>query len=360
MTPQELAQLRLHQQQISRTKFKTPAQVVSWLGAIQAQDYAGAKWSVGLRLPDATDADIERAIADKHVIRSWPMRGTLHFVAPADLRWMLALLTPRIVASAALRHQRLELTGALFARSRKLFSKALQGGNLLTRDEMYDVLERAGISTANQRGYHLLWRAAQEGLICFGPMRGKQQTFVLLEDWVPAARKLERKEALAELARRYFIGHGPATLKDFVWWSGLKASEAKEGLELVASQLAQESVDGQAYWMARDLPALNPVSPTAHLLPGFDEYMLGYTNRGAALDPEHARKWLPSNGMFSPIVVIDGQVVGTWKRALKKKTLALTVSPFAPLNKASKQAIEAAAEPYGRFMGAPVALSISQ
>jgi hypothetical protein len=223
---------------------------------------------------------------------------------------------------------------------------------------MYEVLERARISTEGQRGYHVLWRMAQEGLLCFGPVQGKQQTFVLLEEWVPAARALERDEALAELARRYFTGHGPATLQDFVWWSGMKISDARAGLKLAASQLAQETVDGQVYWMPRDMPAVHPVSPTAYLLPGFDEYMLGYTDRSAALHPRHHPQIHPGgNGMFSSTLVIDGQVVGTWKRTLKKKAVIITASPFTPLSRAEKRAVTAAAQPYGRFLGLPVELS---
>ncbi|WP_224248905.1 winged helix DNA-binding domain-containing protein [Hyalangium gracile] len=354
---QQIAQYRLQQQQIARTRFKTPGQIVSWLGALQAQDYPGAKWSIGLRLPDTTDADVEQAIADGAIVRSWPMRGTLHIVAPEDLRWMLALLAPRNMESAALRHRQIGLTAARFSRSQKLFTKALQGGQALTRDELYAVLERARLSTDSQRGYHFLWRAAQEGLICFGPTRGKQQTFVLLDEWVPASRKLDREESLAELAMRYFTSHGPATLQDFLWWSGLKAAEARAALDSVSSRLEQVTVDGQEYWLARDLRAPRAASPTAYLLPGFDEYMLGYTDRGAVVAPEHRKKWLPTNGMFSPIVVIDGQVLGTWKRTLKKKALVVTVRSFVPLSKAQKRAVEAAAEPYGRFMGAPVELS---
>ena len=203
MTPQDIAQFRLYYQQIATTKFKEPSQVVSWLGAMQAQDYAGVKWSIGLRLPGATDADIERAIAAKTIIRTWPMRGTLHFVAPEDVRWMLALLTPRIIAQTAGRYRQLELDEAIFARSKELFAQALQGDKQLTRDEMQQLLEQANISTAGQRGYHILVRAAQDGLICFGAPSGKQQTFALLDEWAPQAKSLERDEALAELARRY-------------------------------------------------------------------------------------------------------------------------------------------------------------
>jgi hypothetical protein len=352
MTPQSIAQFRLYQQQIAATKFKTPGQVVAWLGALQAQDYPGAKWSIGLRLPDATDADIEQAIAAKTIVRSWPMRGTLHFMAAEDVRWLLALLTPRIIAQTAGRYRQLELDEATFARSKELFAQALQGGQQLTRDEMQQLLEQANISTAGQRGYHILCRSAQDGLICFGVPNGKQQTFTLLDEWVPPTKSLARDETLAELARRYFMSHGPAALRDLVWWSGLTVTDAKAGLETVKSQLSSENVAGQTYWMSPDTPVLADNSPAIYLLPGFDEYMLGYTDRSAILDSIHAPKIVPGkNGVFNPTIVIDGKVAGTWKRTFKKNTMLITLSPFTSLSQAQRRAISLAAERYARFMG---------
>jgi hypothetical protein len=358
MTPQDIAQYRLYQQQIAKTRFKAPSQVVSWLGAMQAQDYAAAKWAIGLRLPDATDADIEQAIAAKTIIRTWPMRGTLHFVAPEDARWLLALLTPRIIAQTAGRYRQLELDNAIFARSKEVFAKALQGGKQLTRDEMQQLLEQANISPSGQRGYHILCRSAQDGLICFGPPRGKQQTFTLLDEWAPPAKQLERDEALAELARRYFTGHGPATIPDFVWWSGLTVTDARAGLELVKAQLSQETVNGQTYWMSPDRPVGADDGPATYLLPGFDEYLLGYKDRTAVLEAVHAQKVTPgNNGIFNPIIVIEGRVVGTWKRTFKKDTVVIETTPFTPLSHAQSQAITVAAQHYGRYAGmSPVVL----
>lgn len=360
MTDFEIAHRRLHNQAITPADVATPGDVVKRLGAIQAQDYLGALWAVGLRMPRAAEADIERAIANREIIRTWPMRGTLHFVAPDDVRWMLALLTPRIIARAARRHEQLELDDSTFARSEVLFGKALQGGTSLTRAEMMDVLEQAGISTKGQRGYHILWRAAQRGLICFGPRQGKQDTFVWLDDWLPAGRPFSRDESLVELTRRYFTGHGPATIQDFMWWSGLRAADARAGLEMVESQLACQVVDDQTYWFSPSLSAPKAVSPTVHLLPGFDEYVLGYKDRDAVLDPAHAKKVVPGgNGMFKPIIVVDGRVVGIWKRAFKKGTLVFTHQPFNTLNKAETQAVAVAAERYGVFVNLPVALDFS-
>lgn len=354
----DIARQRLRNQSITPLACSTPGEVVRRLGAVQAQDYLGALWAVGLRLQQAVAADIEQAIASREIVRTWPMRGTLHFVAPEDARWMLALLAPRIVARAAGRHRQLELDEATFARSETLFAKALQGGQPLTRPALLDVLEQAGISTKGARGYHILWRAGQHGLICFGPRQGKQDTFVWLDDWLPQGKILSREEALAELAGRYFSGHGPATIQDFMWWSGLPAAEARAGLEMVEAQLAHEDVDGQTYWFSSAAFPSKDTSLTAYLLPPFDEYLLGYKDRSAVLDPAQAKKIVPgANGMFKPIIVIDGRVVGTWKRTLRKTKVLVQLEPFAPFSPAQMEAVVAAAEPYGRFLGLPVEIN---
>jgi len=229
MTLSDVARYRFSNQLIARQTARTPAEVVAWLGAMQAQDFLGAKWSVGLRALGVSDATVDQALADRTIVRTWPMRGTLHFVAPGDVRWMLALLASRVLAASKGRWQSLGLNDNIFAQSQKVFRQALHGGQL-TRNEMYQALERAKISTAGQRGYHLLWRNAQEGLICLDAPQGKQQTFVLLDEWVPPAKPLQREEALAKLVLRYFVSHGPATVKDFVWWSGLTGKTPRQVL----------------------------------------------------------------------------------------------------------------------------------
>jgi hypothetical protein len=280
------------------------------------------------------------------------MRGTLHFVAPADVRWMLKLLTPRVIANSARRHAQLALDEAIFSQSQDLFVKALQGGKQLTRAAMMALLDSAGIATTNQRGYHILGWAAQTGLISYGPMQGKEQTFVLLDEWAPPGKDLTRDEALAEVTLRYFTGHGPATLQDFMWWTGLVAADARAGLEMVKSQLAHQGVDGQIYWMPQTTPSGRNQTVDCVLLPGFDEYLLGYTDRRAVLDPRYSQRIQPGkNGMFSPTVVVDGQVVGTWKRRVKKDMVIVTSSPFTSFSAAQQQAIASAAERYVRFLG---------
>jgi len=361
MTGLDIAYRRLYNQSIAPAAFEQPGDVVKRLGALQAQDYLAALWAVGLRMEAATEQTIEQAICDRKIVRTWPMRGTLHFVAPEDVRWLLALLTPRVIAGAAQRRKQLELDKATLARAEALFASALQGGRQLSRPEMMALLEQNGIATAGQRGYHILWWAAQNGLICFGPRQGKQDTFVLLDEWLPESKSLSREAALAKLAHRYFTGHGPATIQDLMWWSGLPAADARASLELAASQLAYEVIDGQTYWFSPALPTPQAAAPTASLLPGFDEYLLGYRDRSAVLNPAHATKVVPGgNGIFKPIIVIDGRVVGTWKRSLRKTKVLLEFDPFEPLSPAQMAAAAAAAEPYGRFLGLPVEISHSR
>jgi hypothetical protein len=355
MLPRDIAHQRLINQQMAAPPHKKPCDVVAALGAIQAQDFLGALWAIGLRLQHATEADVKQAIADRTIIRTWPMRGTLHFVAAADVRWMLELLAPRIVAGSAGRYRQLELNTAIFLRGEKVFIKALLGGVALTRDQMYEQLERSRISTAGQRGIHILSRLAQEGLICFAAPAGKQPTFVLLDEWVPKAKRLERDEALAELARRYFTSRGPATLQDFAWWSGLKVSDARAGVEMVSSRLTQETIGGKAYWMPQNQRATSSAAMEVNLLPSFDEYLLAYKDRGASLDPRDAPKIVPGKGgMFLPTVIRDGRVEGTWRRTFKKNTVVITTNFFSSPKTRTTRALAGAAERYGHFLGVPL------
>jgi hypothetical protein len=353
-----ITQQRLYQQRLMQTTFKTPAEVVTWLGAVQAQDYLGSLWAVGQRTQTAVEADIEQAIADRTIVRTWPMRGTLHFVVPADVRWMLPLLTPRIVARNAQRlRTQFDLDEAVFARSKEVLWKALHGHQQLTRDAVYQALEAAQIPAARQRGLHILWRLAQDGVICCGPRAGKQPTFVLLDEWLPPARVLKRDEALAELARRYFTSHGPATVLDFAWWSGLSTTEARTALELAKPHLIHEASGDQVYWFSPHGSAATAISAAAYLLPAFDEFSVAYKDRSLLLDEARTGKVKPANNvLLGPIIVIKGHAVGAWKRTLQKKVLHITPHPFTPLTRAEGRAFAAATERYGTFLGREVVM----
>lgn len=350
-TRRSVAALRLANQQIAASACTTPAEVVSHLTAMQAQDYRGALWSIGLRIPNSTTAQVERAIADRQIVRTWPMRGTLHFVAADDVRWMLRLLTPRIVKGGIGRRRQIGLDDAAFARSRKAFEKALRDGQTLTRDEMYATLERAQIPAAGQRGYHILARLSQDGFLCFASQKGKQPTFALLDEWIPTSRTLERDESLAELAARYFRGHGPATVRDFAWWSGLTLGDARASVAMAASSLTEETIGGLTYLASRESTLVTSAARGLFLLPGFDELMLGYTDRSAALDTAHTRHVVPgNNGVFMPTIVSNGRVIGTWKAAVAKEKIVVTPTTFAALTRGEARALPAAAARYEKFV----------
>lgn len=348
---------RLIHQRLAGAQPVAPAAVVAGMGMLQAQDYLGALWAVGLRAQQVTQAGVEQALAQRQIVRTWPARGTLHFVAAPDVRWLLDLLAPRAIARSAGRFRQLELDEPTLARSRRLIARALQAGPALTREALYQVLEAGGVSPLGQRGIHILGRLAQEGLICFGARAGQQHTFVLLDEWVPAAESLPRELALAELARRYITSHGPATVLDFVWWSGLTTSDARAGLDLARPHLEPDLVAGQTYWRPRSKPAAGAASRSAHLLPAFDEYLVGYTDRTAVLDPRQVKQINAGGGMLSPVIVVGGQVAGTWKRTLRRGAVTVTPSWFAAPTPATVRAFTQAVRRYGRFLERPAEVS---
>lgn len=334
-----LATLRLAAQGIGGALFEHPVEVVRHLLAMQAQDFAGALWAVGLRTAAATEADVEQAIADRQIVRSWPQRGTLHLVAAEDLHWMLALTSARTVQSAAGRHRALGLTDADFAAAARIAETAI-GSGTLERGDLLAALDAGGVSTEGQRGAHLLLYLAVTGLTVFGPRVGKQHSFALLDGWAPSRRALDGDEALAELALRYLASHGPATDRDLAWWSSLTLTQVRRGIAAVAPQLERLTVDGTDHWHR---PGLTPAPAGVHALPGFDEYVLGYQDRSAQLGADWAARIVPGgNGMFLPTVVANGEIVGTWKRTGSVISTSGRTASFAR---------------YGRFLGTPVALA---
>lgn len=347
-----LAGLRLAAQHIAGAPFATPTEVVRHLLCLQAQDYPGALWAVGLRTNDAIAADVEQAIADREVVRSWPMRGTLHLAPAEDLGWMLQLTGQRIVASAAGRHRELGLDESHFARARSTAERLLGGGVVLTRAELLTAFASAGIDVSGQRGAHLLLALSAQGTLVFGPMDGKKPTFTLLEEWVRAPREVSGDEAIAEFVLRYFTGHGPATVRDFAWWSSLTLTDARRGLTIVEHELEAIDVEGTTYYHRA---GLEPIEPGVHALPGFDEYVLGYQNRSAQLSPEFATTIVPGgNGMFLSTIVVRGEIVGTWRRTATSKNVRVDTVPFASLSIADRRAFGRALDRYGNFIGLPV------
>jgi hypothetical protein len=354
----DISLLRLYNQKIIQSSFKIPAEVLSWLGAIQGQDYMGAKWSVGIRLPKATDLNIENAFIHKKILRTWLMRGTLHIVSAKDIEWMRKLVNQKIITGNARRYKELELDTSTFVKSNDLLVKFLQDKQPLDRKELLALLEKHGISTKGQRAAYILQRASYEGLICQTNTIRNSPNYVLSDNAIADTKAMTRDESIVELTKRYFTSRGPATLYDFVWWSGLTVTEAKVGLEANKAVLHQEVIGGQVYWLSSDNQPLAKIKAIVHLLPGFDEFLLGYKDRSASLDSTHNNYWCPGgNGMFFPFLVVDGQVIGTWKREFKKTFVSIEVKSFDSRKELQdNQDIVAAAGKFSKFVGMELAM----
>jgi Winged helix DNA-binding domain len=348
--PMIIAHHRLLQQQLTGTACTTPREIVRWLGAVQAQDYPMSKWAIGVRLPGSTEAAIEDALNRGEIVRTHLMRPTWHLVAAEDLRWLLALTAPHVKAAIASMDRLLGLDVATITRSQRLIGALLAKGHHLTRPELMAELAKAGFATHENRPAHLMYHAELEGLVCNGVQRGRHHTYALVDERIPSTPSLSRDEARAELARRYFLSHGPATVHDFAWWSGLPMADARAGLEAAKHLLVAEPVGTQILWH----PPTTSSSPThsLHLLPCFDEYTVSYKDRSAVIRPHHAPFAMTNNGIFRPIIVVDGQVVGIWKRTLSKNKLLLEPTFFENWDPAQEAALRVAAERYGQFLGA--------
>jgi hypothetical protein len=332
-TPHEVALLRLVAQRIAGPRLPAAADAVRLLTAAQGQDLPGALLSIALRTTSGDRGDVEAALTAGDVVRSWPMRGTLHLVAAEDLPWMIGLLGPRVLAGAPARRLQLGITDADIDKARVIAVDALCGGRQLTRAEVLAALADGGVEVTGQRGYHLLWYLSQSSTLCLGPMVDGEQRFVLMDEWIRTPRVLDPVEALAELAGRFFRGHGPAKVKELARWAGLRVTEARAGLAAVRDGLGHLDVDGVELFFDPATPdllaACRSVARGTFLLPGFDEFVLGYADRSAVLEPEFSGRIVPGgNGMFRPTVVHDGRIVGTWQWTGRGAKRTVTATPF--------------------------------
>jgi hypothetical protein len=346
----DIANARLINQQIERPIFKTVKDIVSWMGALQAQDYSMAKWAIGVRLPAATNQVVETAIHKGEIIRTHILRPTWHFISADDVYWMLALRAAPIKASLQARWKQLGLSESIMAKSNQIMENLLQGGKSLTREELLAELTKAGIPIDENRASHLLVVAELDGLLCSGAIKNGKLTYALLEERVPKANLPTREEALAKLAKKYFNSHGPATSPDFAWWSGLSLKDASRALEMVKRELTSETIESQTYWYPETQIQPLPGEGAAYLLPAYDEFLISYTDRRATLPGENFSKAVSNNGIFRPVIVAHGQVVGIWKRTVKKGKVLLETEFFQSPDRTVSALIKKAAKPYGHFV----------
>jgi hypothetical protein len=336
------------------------ASVVTWFGAMQAQDLASVSWSLGVRLPELTAEGVHAALERREAVRTWPMRGTVHLVPSRDARWMLDLMGPRVMAGAAARRAALGFDEPVARRAVDVLGAALAGGGRLTRARCLATLTEAGIDTSGQRGYHLLWYASQLGVTCVAPNIGSQQSFVLLDEWAPDQHRPGPEEALATIALRYFRSHGPTTPHDLAGWTGLTVSDAKRGIRAAGDELTEVRVEGTPMWLHRDVLDAYGGRPTGPgrdvlTLPGFDEYLLGYKDRALMLAAEHKQAIIPGgNGVFQSTLVRAGRVIGTWKRSTLRARTVVDVRPFEALSARGRSTVERAFTAYQHFVDRPL------
>ncbi|WP_457950922.1 winged helix DNA-binding domain-containing protein [Pseudarthrobacter sp. alpha12b] len=349
-----IGRLRLASQQLAGGAASVP-ELVRWMTAMQAQDLQAALWAVGARVPGAGLSDVRAAIDAGAVVRSWPMRGTLHLVAPEDLRWMLDLTAERLTKSIAARHRQLDIAWSDVEKARDLALDRIRTDGPVSRSELFKAFDDGGQPTQGQRGIHLLGTLCRHGWLVPGPLAGNQQLIAAFDQWIPVSHRPGREEAIAGFLLRYFRSHGPATLRDFAWWTQLPLTEVRAAVQHVRNQLVELDIDGTSYWLSPDVAALLesgvPAGRSVHLLPGFDEFVLGYTDRTPVLAPEHFDLIVPGgNGVFKKTVVAAGKVVGTWALQGTGPGAAVVPQLFDGTRQLGPAALAKAAKRYTTFL----------
>ena len=360
MPPHPIAQRRMHNQRLAGNRLGAPAEVVGWLGCVQAQDYGPAKWSVGERCQGVVDADVDRAMAQGTILRTHVLRPTWHFVLPADIRWIQQLTAPRVHAQNAYYYRQTGLEDGVRDRARRLITDALRGGNHLTRRELEGVLLAGGVTVKGIGMAYVVMDAELDCILCSGPLRGKQQTYALLDERVPDAPARSRDEALAELALRYFASRGPATARDMRFWSSLTLADIHRGIEMAGPRLRREEIDGLTFWAAPGQAPPEMPSPTVHLLQGLDEYFVGYGESRGYCDRARTRPSLVDRAIYNGALTLDTQLAGHWKRTVGKRAVTFTVALATPLDDTQRAALQATADRHGAFLGLPASVEIER
>ena len=345
-----IASLRLTSQQLADPQFDSPKDLVNWMGAIQAQDPAMARWAVGIRLKSATEETVRNALDRGEILRTHIMRPTWHLVSAEDIRWMLKLTGQRVRAANYSFGKTMGVPESLYAPGNRLFEKILQGGNHLTKEEIVRELTKAGITDDAHVATRLLADAEMQGIICSGACKGEKITYALLEERVPPVKELHQEEALALFAEKYFQSHSPASEEDFRWWSGLSATEARHAIGLISHRLEKETSGSRTFYLHASLTGKTARKDILHLLPSFDEFLISYKDRSDTLAQEHRAKAFNNYGTFYPVILHNGRIVGNWKKLPNKKQPDIQATFFEPDTRISNKLTEQASIRYKTFL----------
>lgn len=355
MNPPDILIQRLINQQLVSPRFSKPQEIVAWFGAMQSQEYAMAKWAIGLRLPSSHDVEIEQAFNDGKILRTHCVRPTWHFVTPNDIRMVLTVTAPRILALSAYMNRKLSLNSNIFKRSNDLLGKILEGGKSLTREKIRTEFSHAKIPTNEQRLSHLMMQAELDQIVCSGPREGKQHTYMLLDERAPSSKKIDRTEALYELTKRYFTSRGPATTNDFAYWSGITIAEAKIAVHSLPKKFEKSIIDEQEYFFLPIQTQSTTSNLSTFLMPDYDEFGMGYKDRRAILsDRKMVVNIRGENPVFNRMLIVRGRIAGTWKRTIAKNNVSVKIFPFKKLTKEEKKETDHAVERFKQFTISPV------
>lgn len=349
MNASEIARLRLSNQQLIGSTLKTPQEIVSWMGAVQAQDFNMAKWALGVRLSGLNNQLVEDALNKGDLVRTHMLRPTWHLVAGDDIHWMLALSRPRLSSAAKSYNKMVGLTDLVREKAQDIIQQALEFGKHLTRPQLGKILKDKGVEVNLHQLNHIMFGAELNGVVCNGEIKNNKQTYCLLEEKIPKTEAYNKEIALERLARKYFTSHAPATLHDFIWWSGLTISEAKQAMTMIKADFIVETIGSHEYWVGNSFAELNDVDESLLLLPAWDEFVVSYKDRQHIILDEYYSKVISKNGIFKPVVVKNGQIIGMWKRIKKKDKILAEVELFEEVDEATKDMIVKASHSFALF-----------
>lgn len=346
----DISRIRLVNQQIAEPEFSAVRDIINWMGAIQSQDYPMSKWALGIRMINSTDKMIETAFERGEILRTHILRPTWHLVSAENIRWLLKLTAPGIKKRLKTRQKELNLNESVLKKCNSIIRDSLKGGNHLTREELAAILDKAKVPLETHRIYHVLVNSELEGITCSGRIKGGKQTFALFDERVPETKELTKEESLGKIAGIFFSSRGPATIQDFIWWSGLSVTDSKNALEIAKPDLVSEKSNSEIYWFSNHYPFPKNEKISTYLLPAFDEFLISYKNRTASLPFNYRVKTVSDNGIFRPIIVVNGQVRGLWKRTMKKDKVIIEAKLFAPVSALIKNEIKKQCEAFGLYL----------